>query len=87
MENSPTSFARNSVSVGPNDFKFGTKTIVLWSYMPYQNLVQIDHNLHNHVFDDVICKSPIASYLRFHPVPWCIVNGIKVIKAGRSLNT
>ena len=26
MENSPTSFARNSVVVGSNDFKFGTET-------------------------------------------------------------
>ena len=25
-ENSPTSFARNSVFVGSNDFKFGTET-------------------------------------------------------------
>ena len=25
-----------------------------------QNLGQIDHNLHNHVFDDVICKPPIV---------------------------
>ena len=30
---------------------------ILWSYMPYQNLGQIDHNLHNHVFDDVICTN------------------------------
>ena len=28
------------------------------SYSLYQNLGQIDHNLHNHVFDDVICKPP-----------------------------
>ena len=26
IENSPTSFACNSVFVGPNDFKFGTET-------------------------------------------------------------
>ena len=26
IENSPTSFARNSVFVGPNDFEFGTET-------------------------------------------------------------
>ena len=58
MENSPTSFARNSVLIGANDFKFGTEKF-LWSYRPYQNLGQIDHNLHNHVFDDVICKPPI----------------------------
>ena len=32
---------------------------ILWSNRPYQNLGQIDHNLHNHVFDDVICKPPI----------------------------
>ena len=35
---------------------------VLWSYRPYQNLGQIDHNLHDHVFDDVICKPPIEKY-------------------------
>ena len=32
---------------------------ILGSYGPYQNLGQIDHNLHNRVFDDVICKPPI----------------------------
>ena len=26
MGNSPTSFARNSAFIGPNDFKFGTET-------------------------------------------------------------
>ena len=31
----------------------------LWSYRPYQDLGQIDHNLHNHAFDDIICKPPI----------------------------
>ena len=59
MENSPTSFARNFAFVGLNDFKFGTETR-LWSYRPYKNLGQIDHNLHNHVFDDIICKTRIG---------------------------
>ena len=27
-----------------------------WYYTPYQNLGQIDRNLHYHVFDDVISK-------------------------------
>ena len=48
-ENSPTSFARNSVFVGPNDSKFGTEI----RFTVYQNLGQINHNFHNHVFDDV----------------------------------
>ena len=30
-------------------------------YRPYQNLGQMDRNLHNHVFDDVICKPPTFS--------------------------
>ena len=42
IENTPTSFARNS--------KFGTGTR-LWSYRSHQNLGRIDHNFHNHVFD------------------------------------
>ena len=32
----------------------------MWSYRPYQNLEQIDHNLHYPVFDDVIYKPPIV---------------------------
>ena len=32
---------------------------ILWSYRPYQNLGQVDHNLHDHVSYDVICKPPI----------------------------
>ena len=36
----------------------------VWSYRPYQNLEQIDHNLHNHVFNDVIWKPPIAKDAR-----------------------
>ena len=39
----------------------------VWSYRPYQNLKQIDHNLHDHVFDDVICKPSIVPWLRFYP--------------------
>ena len=34
---------------------------VLWPYRPYQNLGQIDHNLHNHISDDANCKPPIRS--------------------------
>ena len=30
-----------------------------WSYSPYKNLEQIDYKLHNHVFDDVICKPSV----------------------------
>ena len=40
---------------------------VLWTYTPYQSLGQIDRNLHNRVFDDVICKQLIDwDYL-----DWC----------------
>ena len=28
---------------------------------PYQSLEQIDHDLYDHVFDDVICKPPIGA--------------------------
>ena len=34
---------------------------VVWSYRPYLNLRQIYRNLHDHIFDDVICKPPIDS--------------------------
>ena len=58
MENSPTSFAGNSVVVGLNDFKFGMETrfVVLLAISKFG---QIDCSLHNHVFDDIICKPPI----------------------------
>ena len=58
IEDSPTSFARNSVFVGPKTSNLMQRHI-LWFKGSYQNLGQIDHNLHNHVFDDVICKPPI----------------------------
>ena len=64
IENSPTSFACNFVFVGPNDFKFGTEICC----MPYQNLGQIDHNLRNHIFDDVTCKQPIPMTSNLHRV-------------------
>ena len=32
IENSPTSFANNSVFIGPNNFKFGTKTLYMVVY-------------------------------------------------------
>ena len=62
IENSQTSFARNSGFFGPNDFNL-VQRHVLWSHRPYQNLGQIDYNLHNHVSDDVICKPPIDKSL------------------------
>ena len=32
---------------------------VVWYCRLYENLGQIYHNLHSHVFDDVICKPPM----------------------------
>ena len=57
IETSPTSLACNSVFIGPNL----VQRHVVWSYRLYQNLGQIDHNLHSYVFDDVICKPPIVA--------------------------
>ena len=37
----------------------------------YQNLGQIDHNLHNHVSDDVICKPPTVQFC-------VLLTGIKI---------
>ena len=50
IEDSATSLAHNSVFIGPNNSEFGTDAYmhVVWSGRPYQNLGQIDHNLHNH---------------------------------------
>ena len=48
IDNSPTAFTLKTVFVDPNLVQIQ----VLWSYRPYQNLGQIDHNLHDHVFDD-----------------------------------
>ena len=48
---------------------------IVWSYKPYQNSEQIDHNLHNHVFDDVIYKPSIANHLlnmRSKPVSYSV---------------
>ena len=59
IENSSTSLAHTSVLIGSNNFKFG-KRHVIWYNMPHQNSGQIDGNLRNHVFDDVVCKPPIA---------------------------
>ena len=56
VENSQTSFASGLLVQMTSNL---VQRHVLWSYRPYQNLGQIDHNLHNHVFDDVICKPPI----------------------------
>ena len=36
---------------------------VVWSYRPEQNFGQIDHNLHNQDFDDVIRKPLIEAQL------------------------
>ena len=46
--NSQTSLAHNSVFIVPKNFKLVQRHVV-WSYRPYQNLGQIDDNLHNHV--------------------------------------
>ena len=55
IENSQTSLAHNSVLIVPNNFKFGTETCCM-VLKPKSKLRQIDHNLHNHIFDDAICK-------------------------------
>ena len=37
---------------------------MVWSHRLYQNLGQIEYDLHlNHVYDYVICKAPIAIIL------------------------
>ena len=43
----------------------------VWSYKLCQNLGQIDLNLHDHVFDDVICKPPIVE----GPEPFTVIIG------------
>ena len=58
IENSPTSLTYNSVFVQITSNL--VQRHIVWSYRPCQNLEQIDHNLHNHVFDDIICKPPIV---------------------------
>ena len=58
IENSLTSLAFNFVFIAPNNFKFGTKTYHMVLFRPYENLEQIDHDLHHYVFDDVIYKPP-----------------------------
>ena len=60
MENSPNYFGLYNCFVGPDNFIFWVQRHVVWSYRPYENLEQTDHNLHNHVFDDVICKPSIV---------------------------
>ena len=58
QENAPSPFSLFSLVQMTSNL---VQRHVLWCYRPYQNLGQIDHNLHNHVFDDVICKPPIVS--------------------------
>ena len=59
-EISTTSLAINFVFIGSNNFKLSTDINLMDRYYrPYQNLGHIDLNLHNHVFDDIICKPPI----------------------------
>ena len=57
IESSPTSFPLTLVSLVQTTSNL-VQRHVLWSYRPYQNLGQIDNNLHNHVFDDVMCTEP-----------------------------
>ena len=35
---------------------------------------EIDHNLHNHVLDDVICKPPIDLYVSSKPIKLIIIH-------------
>ena len=49
--NFPTSWATNSAFSGPNDFGMETYHMILQSQ---QNLGETDHNLHNHISDDII---------------------------------
>ena len=58
IDKSRTSLAHNSVFIGPNHFKFGTGTCCL-VLLTTSQFGQIDHNLHSHDLDDVICKPPI----------------------------
>ena len=67
IENSRTSLAHNSVLIVQITSNL-VQMHVVWSHRSYQNLGQIDHNLHSHVFDDVICKPPI--YLFFNTLNW-----------------
>ena len=52
-ENSPASLTYDSVFNGPNDFKFVTETYRMVLQVK-QNLGNIDDNLRNHIFDDII---------------------------------
>ena len=52
--------------IGPNNFNFGTKTCCMVLTRRCQNLEQIDHNLDDHVFDNVICKPPIKKYFEMN---------------------
>ena len=57
IENPPT--PHNSAFIGPNSVKFGTKTrCKVLKVVP--KFGEIDDNLHNHVFDHVICKPPLG---------------------------
>ena len=56
-ENSPTSLVHNSVFIAPNNSSLVQRHIVRYN-RPYQNLEQIDYDLHHGVFDDVIWKIP-----------------------------
>ena len=63
IEISATSLAHNPVLIcSISQLPVSTEKcyMVSWSY---QNLGQIDHNLHGHVFDDIICK-PLISILK-----------------------
>ena len=40
----------------------------MWSYRPYQNLGQINHNLRSHIFVDVICEPTIDHRARCNKI-------------------
>ena len=63
IETSLTYLAHNSVLIGPNNLTFVQRHVVR-SYMLYQNLVRIYHNLHSLVFNDDICKPPTGGSLQ-----------------------
>ena len=57
FQNPQNVLACNSAFICPNDFKFGTETLCIIVKI----IQKIDHNLHNNVFYDIICKPSIGN--------------------------
>ena len=77
IENSPTALAHNPVSLVKITSNLVQRHVV-GSYGLYHHLGQIDYNLHNHVFDDVICIPPtddntvnVSERLPKHKLTFC----------------